>query len=58
MQRDALRPLHFSEQTRRAGKSILSGEKLFFFPYFSFGLKEKMVVPNGAKLYSQRIFHL
>ena len=36
MQPDALRPLHFSEQARRAGKSILSGERLFLFSIFFF----------------------
>jgi len=28
--------LHFSEQARRAGKSILSGERLFLFSIFFF----------------------
>jgi len=35
-QPDAMRPLRFSEQTRQAEKSILSGVRLFLFSIFFF----------------------
>ena len=58
MQQDVLRPLHFSEQASREGKSILSGERVFFFPYFSFGRKRKNGRDECRETLFTKDFHL